>query len=206
MFEKKKEQPTIEMVETSAPQISIMDEQRAMIQGEVNKSLLLTQTDSIQRTEEMVPPEITRFIDLFEKNEDTGNYEAREDEFGDPLDLMGALGNIPPSQMPYIALSNFNNIWIKLREGIYMDVYAYDKKTGALDLENGEPKLLYTKKISIGVFNRKLQLLANLAYEQNRAKLQAETMVGHGGGSPLSIGWDKEDSLRLLFGGQGKKK
>lgn len=218
MFTKKKEQSQ-EVIDVQpsdlvqAAPISLQEQQKGVLSEEMIRQVALNlnldreEKDSYSRTEEVISPAVTRFIDLAEKIEGSDEYKFREDAFGNPVDLMGALGNIPPSQMPYIQLSNFNNIWIKLRDGIYLDVYETDSRTGQFKINpDGSPKLMYTKVISIGAVNRKLQLLSNLAYEQNRAKLQAQTMVGNAGGSPLGVGGSWDDTLQLLFGGSNARK
>lgn len=200
---------SMEIIETEPVQMSLKDTQKAVIQQEVLKQLTMNlerqETDTITRTEEVISPAVTRFIDIAEKEETTGNYKLREDEFGNPIDIMGALGNIPAHQMHFIQISNFNTIWVKLREGIYLDVYEKDSNDQLVLDENGNPKLKYTKVIDVGALNKKLQLLSNLAYEQNRAKLQAQTMVGQSGGQPLGVGGSWDDTLHLLFGGGQKK-
>ena len=196
----------------SEKSISIKDMQRGALTEDMIRQVALSlnldrhESDSITRTEEVISPAVTRFIDLAEKNEETGKYELREDEFGNPIDIMGALGNIPGYQMRYVDVSSFNTIWSKLRDGVYLDVYEMNENTGALVLDkDGKPKLKYTKVIDIGAYHKKLKLLSNLALEQNRVKLQAQAMVGQAGGSPLGVGGSWDDTLSLLFGGNRKK-
>lgn len=199
-----------ELIESEPVQLSLKDSQKAVIQQEVLKQLTMNlerqEMDTITRTEEVISPAVTRFIDIAEKEDGKDTYKLREDDFGNPVDIMGALGNIPAHQMHFIQVSNFNTIWVKLREGIYLDVYEKDDNGQLVIGEDGYPKLKYTKVIDVGALNKKLQLLSNLAYEQNRAKLQAQTMVGQSGGQPLGVGGSWDDTLSLLFGSGQRKK
>lgn len=163
-------------------------------------------SDAISRTEEIMPEEVTRFIDVVELDEKSGKYKTRTDELDNSVEIGGALGHIPPSQMPYIQLSNFNNIWVRLRNNLYMDFYKQDENGQLLLDTKGEPMVEYTRVINVGTINRTQQLLSNLAYNGNRPQLQAETMIGIRGGSPVALGSKYTDAMELMFGPTKKKK
>jgi hypothetical protein len=118
---------------------------------------------------------------------------------------MGALGNIPASQMPYMQIGNMNHIAITLEEDCYLSIYEKDVFGRAKIGDDGKPILIYRNLINLGQETQVTQLLNNLAYEYKTAKLQGQVMVGNAGGSPLGVGGDWNDTLGILFGG-GKKK
>lgn len=164
-------------------------------------------SDTTTRTVEDVPDKATRFIDLHEKREDQNIYDARHDEWGNPIELMGALGNVPPTQMPYMRISGFNNIWSRLRDGVFLDVFEVDTNGQQVLDENGAPKVLYTKPVNIGLVMREYQANLNLAFKENRTKRQAGILVGWQGGDPLRL--DADDFNKVadsLFGPIKKQK
>lgn len=200
------EDPT-EVIEVKNPVVEIVDDAREKELEELAKrvSLHLTKdeyvSDTTTRTIEEVPDKATRFIDLHEKREDQNVYDARHDEWGNPIELMGALGNVPPTQMPYMRISGFNNIWSRLRDGVFLDVFETDDNGQQVLDENGVPKVLYTKPVNIGLVMREYQANLNLAFKENRTKRQAGILVGWQGGDPLRL--DADDFNKVadsLFG------
>lgn len=177
-----------------------------MVRQEVNMNLAMqrTETDSIERTEQVIPPAVTRFIDIVEKNEKTGQFEVRKDSFGHPIDIMGALGNIPASQMPYMQVSNMNHISIVLENDIYFTIYAKDDFGNIKTDDKGKEVIIYRHVVNLGQETQITQLLNNLAYEYRTAKLQGQVMVGNAGGSPLGVGGSWDQTLDILFGGKKK--
>lgn len=198
------EEPT-EVV--SSPVVEIVDSSKEKEIEEIVKRISLTMnkdefvSDTTTRTVEDVPDKATRFIDLHEKREDQNIYDARHDEWGNPIELQGALGNIPPTQMPYMRISIFNNIWSRLEDGVFLKVFETDKNGQQVLDENGVPKVLYKKPINIGLIMREAQLTLNLAFKENRTKRQAGILVGWQGGDPLRL--DADDFNKVadsLFG------
>jgi hypothetical protein len=177
-----------------------------MVKQEVGISLDMhsSRNDSIERTEQVIPPAVTRFIDVVEKNEKTGNFEVRKDSFGHPIDIMGALGNIPASQMPYMQISNMNHISIVMEEDIYVTIYEKDEKGNIKVDDNGKEVIIYRHVVNLGQETQITQLLNNLAYNYGTAKLQGQVMVGNAGGSPLGVGGSWDQTLDMLFGGKKK--
>jgi hypothetical protein len=176
----------------------------AMSEVSLNMNMSKHDNDSIERTEQIVPQAVTRFIDLVDKNETTGRYEVRKDSFGHPIDIMGALGNIPTSQMPYMQISNMNHIAITLEEDIYLTIYEKDDR-GMLRLdEMGDPIIVTRQVVNLGQETQIVQLLNNLACEYRTAKLQGQVMVGQAGGAPLGVGGNWDQTLDVLFGGKKK--
>jgi len=200
----------IQVSEGELKPLSPRDIQKAsmieMVRSEVSMNMDISHkdTDSIERTEQIVPQAVTRFIDLVEKNEKTGHFEVRKDSFGHPIDIMGALGNIPASQMPYMQISNMNHIAIVLEEDIYLTIYEKDDK-GMVNLdEKDNPIIVYRQVVNLGQETQVVQLLNNLAYEYRTAKLQGQVLVGNAGGSPLGVGGSWDNTLDVLFGGKKK--
>jgi hypothetical protein len=200
----------IQVSEGELKPLSPRDMQKnAMIDMAINETSMTMnmshdQKDSIERTEQIVPQAVTRFIDLVDKNETTGRYEVRKDSFGHPIDIMGALGNIPTSQMPYMQISNMNHIAITLEEDIYLTIYEKDDR-GMLRLdEKGDPIIVTRQVVNLGQETQIVQLLNNLACEYKTAKLQGQVMVGQAGGSPLGVGGSWDNTLDVLFGGKKK--
>ena len=104
-------------------------------------------------------------------------------------------------------MANFNAQWCKLRDGIYLDIYDMNEKTGMPILdENGDPTVVKTMLIDISQMNRDMIANTNLAIGANRAKLHGQTLVGQSGGSPLGVGGSWDNTLEVLFGGNGGKK
>lgn len=171
----------------------------------LNMDMSRHETDSIERTEQIIPPAVTRFIDIVEKNEKSGHYEVKKDAFGHPIDIMGALGNIPASQMPYMQISNLNHISIVLEEDVYFTIYEKDDLGMAKLDENGNPHIIHRQVINLGQETQITQLLNNLAYEYRTAKLQGQVMVGNAGGSPLGVGGSWDNTLEFMFGKPNKK-
>lgn len=151
---------------------------------------------------EEVPDKATRFIDLHEKRESSNVYDSRHDEWGNPIELIGALGNLPPTQMPYMRISGFNNIWTRLRDGVFLDVFKTDDNgQQVIDEKTGAPIVLYTKPVNIGLVMREYQATLNLAFKENRTKRQAGILVGWNGGNPLTLDTDDfSKAADALFG------
>jgi hypothetical protein len=190
-----------------SPKESLKNDLVEMTRTDIGLGLSMTRNehDSIERTEQIIPPAVTRFIDLLEKNEKTGAYEVRKDSFGHPIDIMGALGNIPASQMPYMQVSNMNHISIVLEDDIYFTIYEKDD-FGNIKLDkNGKEIIIYRHVINLGQETQITQLLNNLAYEYRTAKLQGQVMVGQSGGNPIAVGGSWDNTLDMLFGGNKKK-
>lgn len=209
-MDESQEEPT-EIV--SNPVVEIVDTVREKEIEELAKrvSLHLTKdeyvSDTTTRTIEEVPDKATRFIDLHEKREGQNVYDARHDEWGNPIELQGALGNIPAEQMHYMWISGFNNIWSRLRDGVFLDVFKTDGNGQQVLDENGAPIILYTKPVNLGLAMREYQANLNLAYKENRTKRQAGILVGWQGGDPLRL--DADEFTRVadsLFGPVKKQK
>ena len=211
--ETKQEVTALEVTKEPSFMELVKDKQKAAFFQEIIRGLSMKrdETETRSSTEEIISPAVTRPIDLYEKD-DAGNWKPKRDELGNAVELGGALGNIPDSQMPYIQMSNFNSVYIGLENGIYQNVYETEtvkinnENITKLKLDNsGQPILLYKRFVNIGDINRERQLNANLAYESNRVKIQGQILVGNAGGSPLGVGGSWDETLRLLFGSGGKK-
>ena len=192
--------------------ITIYDSQKENELEELAKRVSLTlkkedyTSDTTTRTIEEVPDKATRFIDLRDKREGLGVYDSRKDEWGNPVELIGELGNIPPSQMPYMRISGFNNIWTRLRDGVFLDVFETDENGQQVLDKDGSPIILYTKPVNIGLVMRELQATMNLAFKENRVKRQGGILVGWNGGDPLRLDSDEFSKVaRDLFGSPQKK-
>jgi hypothetical protein len=189
----------------------VKDNKNAMI-SDLAREVSLTlrkedyRSETTTHTTEELPEKVTRFIDIDERDEATGVFSTKKDDWDNPIELQGQLGNIPKTQMPYITLSNFNNIWTKLRDGVYLDVYELDENGNtALDDEDN-PIIKYTKVVNVGVVHRTNVLRINLAVNENRVRRQAGVMIGVSGGNPMMMDGSWDDTVQLMFGGQKKQK
>ncbi len=194
------------------PIITIFDSQKEKEIEEIVKKVSLSlnkddyTSETTTRTIEELPDKATRFIDLRDKRDDeTGVYDSRKDEWGNPVELIGELGNIPPTQMPYMRISGFNNIWTRLRDGVFLDVFKTDKNGQQILDKDGAPIILYTKPVNIGLVMREYQATLNLAFKENRVKRQGGILVGWNGGDPLRLDTDEFSKVaRDLFGSPRK--
>jgi len=198
------------IAEPTNPILSMKDEQKLAIMERIGREISLSmsgdKSESYTRTEEVISPAVTRSIDLYEQDDD-GSINPRRARDGHSWELTGALGNISPSQQAFFRMANFNAQWCKLRDGIYLDIYDMNEKTGMPILDaNGDPTVVKTMLIDISQMNRDMIANTNLAIGANRAKLHGQTLVGQSGGSPLGVGGSWDDTLNILFGGERKKK
>lgn len=215
MFKKKEvidSSQNIDMVvaEPSNPILSMKDEQKLAIMERIGREISLSmhgdKQESYSRTEEVISPAVTRSIDLYEQDKE-GSINPRRAKDGHSWELTGSLGNITTNQMPFFRMANFNAQWAKLRDGIYLDIYELDEKSGMPVLDaNGDPKIIKTEMVDIAQLNRDMIANTNLAVNANRAKLHGQTLVGQSGGSPLGVGGSWDDTLNILFGGDQKRK
>lgn len=201
------EEAIIEVESEPNETVEVQDNELSRLKDSIVKEVTLSLhkdeyiSDTKTTHTEEVPDKATRFIDLHEKREGSGFYDSRHDEWGNPIELIGALGNVPPTQMPYMRISGFNNIWTRLRDGVFLDVFKTDDNGQQILNEKGEPIVLYTKPVNIGLVMREYQANLNLAFKENRTKRQAGILVGWNGGNPLTLDTDDfSKAADALFG------